>query len=409
MKNLRKQVTLILALAMMLTACASAPKTEADSTQAEATQSIAAAAEETTEATEAPTEDPAEEIAKILPQELWKANMEGIICDLHFDQGTTGYFDGGFTFLFDWSVVGDTVELTYMINEEEVKDFYQFVDEDGVYYLKGKYNEDVVFAQASNFTRPTEYYEECNSLPTVDSCVGVRQAGKSTSTSNGALSKIIYRYEVETDEAAADVFAQYIQAVEENGLVSREVSETEYQLAKGSMVVATVSLDESGIILMDILPDANRFMFADEATQIAIGETITGDGFEFTLNKVELTYDVKPANTNGFYRHYEAEKGKVFIHVDGTYLNTSKRDVTIGDLFVPKADYDNGYNYEGFVVVDDGDNGFEYSNYQTVCVPLATCHYHGLIECPELIETSEAPLFVTFTIPGGMTYRIDIR
>ena len=106
------------------------------------------------------------------------------------------------------------------------------------------------------------------------------------------------------------------------------------------------------------------------------------------------------------YTSYPAESGKVYVHVDGEVYNTSKRDIDIGSLPIPTADYDSGYTYTGFAVVDDGDNSFDWVTSYTACTPLETCHYHGLVECPEVIDGSDAPLFVTFKLADGITYRL---
>ena len=141
---------------------------------------------------------------------------------------------------------------------------------------------------------------------------------------------------------------------------------------------------------------------------LVLGETLVFDDFEFTVNNVELTYELKPSNTNGVYSSFPAESGKVYIHIDGEFYNKSKRDVCIRDLPVPHADYDDGYCYDGFVVVDDGDNSFDWVSSYVVAEPLTTCHYHGLVECPEVIDETDAPLFVTIDL-DGVTYRFDIR
>lgn len=147
---------------------------------------------------------------------------------------------------------------------------------------------------------------------------------------------------------------------------------------------------------------------ADSKKTIALGDVIETDDFTFTLNNVELTYEVKPQNTSSYYTSYPAESGKVYIHVDGSYYNKGKTDVHIRDLFTPTADYDNGYTYSGFVVTDEGDNRFTSFSADVVCTPLATCHYHGLIECPKVVDGAEAPLVVYFQI-GADTYQYTIR
>lgn len=74
----------------------------------------------------------------------------------------------------------------------------------------------------------------------------------------------------------------------------------------------------------------NQETIADEPTSaeptsrvINIGDVISTEDFEFTLNNVELTYELKPRNTSSVYTSYEAPDGKVYIHVDG-YLTTTR-------------------------------------------------------------------------------------
>ena len=143
-------------------------------------------------------------------------------------------------------------------------------------------------------------------------------------------------------------------------------------------------------------------------TEIVLGETISTDNFDFTVNFVELTYELKPQNTSSVYTSYPAEDGKVYIHIDAHYLNKSKQDVCIRDLPVPYADYNDGYCYTGFPVIDDGDNSFDWVSSYVAAEPLVTCHYHGLIECPVIVDQTGDPLFITLEI-GGTTYRYDIR
>ena len=141
---------------------------------------------------------------------------------------------------------------------------------------------------------------------------------------------------------------------------------------------------------------------------INIGDVISTEDFDFTLNNVELTYELKPRNTSSVYTSYVAPDGKVYIHVDGNYYNKAKKDICIRDLFTPTADYDNGYTYDGFAVVDKDDNSFTWASSYVVCTPLETCHYHGLIECPKVIDSSDGSLVIYMEI-GGETYTYTIR
>lgn len=61
--------------------------------------------------------------------------------------------------------------------------------------------------------------------------------------------------------------------------------------------------------------------------EISAGDVITGENCEITINSVSLTYDVLSDDTSGFYTHYEADAGKVFIDVDVDVKNTAKQNL----------------------------------------------------------------------------------
>ena len=247
------------------------------------------------------------------------------------------------------------------------------------------------------------FFGECSDLPTPDSCVGANKTGSSVSSTNGKTTKISYSF-----SATQEQFQEYQDCLEQNKLEVEKSSDNEFSVVKNTLIIANVSFD-GNTLTVNIIPEDRREMSESKAENIRIGETITTKDYTFTLNNVELTYELKPVNTCDWYTSYPAESGKIYIHVDGTYYNTSKRDVCIRDLFVPKANYNDGYRYEGFAVIDDGDTGFDYVGSYIACTPLESCHYHGLIECPEAIESSNAPLYVTFTLADGVTYKYNIR
>ena len=53
-----------------------------------------------------------------------------------------------------------------------------------------------------------------------------------------------------------------------------------------------------------------------KGTPIAVGGVITTDSMEITINKAELSYDILPDDTSGFYTHYAADPGNVYLHLD---------------------------------------------------------------------------------------------
>ena len=137
------------------------------------------------------------------------------------------------------------------------------------------------------------------------------------------------------------------------------------------------------------------------------GDKIITDYMEIKINSVELTYDVLPDDTSGFYTHYAADAGKVYISVDASVTNKAKQNLACDEIGKIVADYNNGYTYRGFVVVKDSNTGFTYANITSID-PLETKGIKWLIECPEEVETSSNPLFLEFTINSGK-YKLVIR
>ena len=145
----------------------------------------------------------------------------------------------------------------------------------------------------------------------------------------------------------------------------------------------------------------------DKVQTVKSGDKIVTDSMEITINRVELTYDVLPDNTSGFYTHYSADTGKVYIAVDASVTNKAKQNLSCDEIGKIVADYNNGYTYRGFIVVKDSNTGFTYANITDID-PLETKGIKWLIECPEEVETSSSPLFLQFTIDGG-EYKLIIR
>lgn len=129
------------------------------------------------------------------------------------------------------------------------------------------------------------------------------------------------------------------------------------------------------------------------------GEKIVTKEMEVAINSVELTYDVLPDDTSGFYTHYEADSGKVYICVDADVTNKAKQNLACDEIGKVIADYNDGYTYSGFAIVDDSTTGFAYANITNIN-PLETKGIKWLIECPQEVEESENSLFLEFTIKG---------
>lgn len=142
---------------------------------------------------------------------------------------------------------------------------------------------------------------------------------------------------------------------------------------------------------------------------VSVGDTITTDSMEILINKVELTYDVLPDDTSGFYTHYPADSGYVYIDLDVDVKNIQKQDLMCDEILKAKADYNDGFEYTGMAIVDDSSTGFTYANISSIA-PLATKGMHYLFSCPQEVEETNYPLFITIS-PNGTTetFKLVIR
>jgi Telomeric repeat-binding factor 2. len=145
----------------------------------------------------------------------------------------------------------------------------------------------------------------------------------------------------------------------------------------------------------------------NEVQEIKVGDVISGNSCEITVNSAELTYDVVPDNTSGFYTHYQSDQGKVYISVDVSAKNIAKQNLLCDEIMQVTADYNNGYTYSAFPVVDDSSTGFTYANISQID-PLETKGMKYLIDCPQEVEESTNPLYLIFTL-DKKDYKLVIR
>ena len=172
----------------------------------------------------------------------------------------------------------------------------------------------------------------------------------------------------------------------------------------GIMLLALcISICSCGDVTVETNGDVPSVEQKDEtqnvATSIKSGDKLVADTKEITINSVELTYDVLPEDTSGFYTHYEAEAGKVYICVDADVTNKAKQNLDCDDIGTVKANYNDGYTYSGFVIVDDATTGFTYASITNID-PLETKGIKWLIECPQEVEESTNALFLEIQIDG---------
>lgn len=175
----------------------------------------------------------------------------------------------------------------------------------------------------------------------------------------------------------------------------------------------TKTTESTSTIIHNEKQNNNNIVSSKKDTQdikeIKNNDTIIISDYEFTLNNVSFSYDVKPANPPSWYSHYEAKSGKVYIFIDANIKNTGKTDLRCDKAYSVKADYNNGYTYDGFNVAEDSDGDFTYANITSI-TPLETLGDYYLIEVPEEVQNnSETPLSLIFTLKDNSKYKYVIR
>ena len=221
--------------------------------------------------------------------------------------------------------------------------------------------------------------------------------GVSTTTTSKSVNKYYYVWCVENGLFLFNGKAPYT-PYEENG---------RYILESENAIYYRVGELDYEIPLNDESDKDTAGAETEQMSSIAIGQTVVCDDYEFTLKKVEFSYEVLPQDTSGSYFSYPAESGKVYVHVVADVKNTMQRDIRVGELFETFVLYDGKYNYEGFTIVDDGAS-FNWGSSYVAAIPLETCRAHGLVECPAEVDNSGKPISVRIQI-GDTTYEFNLR
>ena len=126
----------------------------------------------------------------------------------------------------------------------------------------------------------------------------------------------------------------------------------------------------------------------DDTPVISVGEEMTTDTCEFSIDSINITNDVMPPKTDGFYTHYQAESGKVYVNFCVAYKNTTSGDVGADEVVSGQLIYADKYTYNGFSIIEeDSRSNFTYANITNIA-PLSTEYVHYLFEVPEEVESS---------------------
>ncbi|WP_027399173.1 hypothetical protein [Anaerovorax odorimutans] len=165
------------------------------------------------------------------------------------------------------------------------------------------------------------------------------------------------------------------------------------------LIVAAMLFSITGCDSNSGSSDGNSGVKKDEVKKLAIGDVISNEKCEITINNIQFSYDVLPDDTSSFYTHYAAESGKVYVDIDTDVKNVQKQNLSCDNIMSVELDYNNGYKYSGQIVPENSSTGFTYANITDIA-PLTALGVHFLIDCPQEVAESENPAKLTFDLDG---------
>lgn len=246
--------------------------------------------------------------------------------------------------------------------------------------------------------KTAEFFDENPAIPKPESICDCQYKSKTTTTAND---NVTFSYVADDIDA---LLADYSQAISQYGLSINEEVGGIVSIIQDDMVVAELSI-EDGRMKLVLLAENDRVSATVE--ELSVGDTITTNDVEFTVNSIDFSYEVKPTDTHSVYSSYQADSGKVYIDVKANIKNLMQRDIRVEELPTVTAVYDGKYPYEGFTVVDTG-NSFDWAGSYIAANPLETVTIHCIVDCPEEVSTSGKSVTLTFHI-GQEVYEYTMR
>lgn len=148
--------------------------------------------------------------------------------------------------------------------------------------------------------------------------------------------------------------------------------------------------------------------FEQNGKTITVKQTYSmKDLCEFSIESVKFSYDVFPQCDSVLNKHYPASKDKIYLDIVANIKNLRKESVSCNDIAKFTLDYNNGYTYNSFAVVEDEKFGFTDANIKNID-PLETITLHYLIDCPIEIYSNPYPLILTSKF-GPNTFELVLR
>ena len=266
-----------------------------------------------------------------------------------------------------------------------------------------------------------EYYDECPILPRPECLCDVYQSGRSSSSVNGKLSSVTYRYSLRNQgDSLSGAFSAYVEALRQEGFTV-SLSGTAAVISSDGKRLGTFTQSASQLE-MDLIPgnegltagpsgtDAAAALSDQGDKRISLGDTITTKTCTLKLESVDTgdkIYSYGRKKASGIYFQMEPVKsGQTFLYVYGTFTNTGSAPVDIRHIYATMT-LDGQYVYDADVCgVTDG--GADFINYVS---PRETVGVYIYAELPPSMARPESatlrlgftdsfdPLFISSGLP----------
>ena len=158
----------------------------------------------------------------------------------------------------------------------------------------------------------------------------------------------------------------------------------------------------------DLSSESSSEPSEQQDNKIAVNQTYSMENLcEFSIESVKFSYDVFPQCDSILNNHYPASEGKIYLDIVANIKNLRKEAVSCDSIAEFTLDYNNGYTYNSFAVIEDEGFGFSNANIRNID-PLETITFHYLIDCPIEVYSNPYPLNLTAKF-GPNTFELVLR
>ena len=147
-----------------------------------------------------------------------------------------------------------------------------------------------------------------------------------------------------------------------------------------------------------------------EAKEITTDDKVTIDNYcEFNINKSIIAKNVNPVNPDSYYQYLNSGDGKILVGLELKIKSLKSEAVKQNSMISGKLIYDNKYEYNCSVAVEEADGGNinTYTNLYNI-EPLETLKYFLISEVSEEITNSGKPIKAIINVNGN-SYSFNIK